>query len=143
MPDRGYYPGGMGSPFVRGYRDLENTRIFQGFLAFRPRPSLRLFASASLIRSSEEIREWADLNGDGTLGEDEFGDGVSTELGSELDFRIDWLVDPHVQVTVAGGRFLPRVAASYLLYGHGSAQDPATEIRAAVTVAIPEFSLGG
>ena len=143
MPDRGYYPAGMGSPLVRGYRDLENSKILQGFVAYRPRASLRLFGSVSVIRSTEVVREWSDANGDGLLAVDEFGSGVSNELGSEFDFRIDWLLDRKLQVELALGRFLPRVASSYLLYGHGSAQDPATEIRARITVPIPEFSLGG
>lgn len=143
LPDRGFYPGGLGSPLVRGYRDLENTRIIQGFAAFRPRPSLRVFASASLIRASEALRTWSDANGDGVLAPEEFGPDSSTELGSELDLVIDWDVDERVALELAVGRFLPRVAASYLLYGHGRAQDAATEIRAAITVPIPEFSLGG
>ncbi|MCA9754845.1 MAG: alginate export family protein [Candidatus Eisenbacteria bacterium] len=143
MPDRGYYPGGLGSPLVRGYRELENTKIVQGFASFRPTPNLRLFASVSMIRASEALREWSDANGNGVLEVDEFGPGTSTELGSELDVRIEWAVDRRLQLELAAGRFLPRVASSYLLYGHDQAQEAANEIRATITVPIPEFSLGG
>ncbi|MEZ4650393.1 MAG: alginate export family protein [Candidatus Eisenbacteria bacterium] len=143
MPDRGYYPGGLGSPLVRGYRELENTKITQGFVSFRPTPNLRLFASVSMIRASEAIREWSDVNGNGILELDEFGDGMSDELGSEFDLRMEWTIDRRLEVELAAGRFLPRVASSYLLYGHDGAQEAANEIRATVTVPIPEFSLGG
>jgi len=143
MPPRGFHPGGLGSPLSRGYRELENTRILQGFLGFKPTPSTHISGSVSLIRSSEDLRPWADTNGDGVIVAEEFGSELSNELGSEFDWRFDWTVDSQVTLSVRGGVFLPRVAAGYLLHGTGEHQEAATEHRLTISVPVPEFSLGG
>jgi hypothetical protein len=143
MPDQGIHPDGMGSPDVRAYRELENTKIMQGFLAVRPRPNLQVFASVSLIRASQPIRAWSDSNGNGAISAEEMTGVISDQLGSEFDARIDWQLEQKLTVALRGGMFLPREAASLLLYGVGNRQESARELRLTVSVPIPEFSLGG
>lgn len=143
MPDQGIHPDGMGSPDVRGYRELENTKIMQGFLAVRPRHNLHVFASASLIRASEPIQAWADADSNAVIQPEEMTGLISDQLGSEFDVRIDWSLEQKVTVSLRGGLFLPREAASLLLYGTNRHQESARELRLTVAVPIPEFSLGG
>jgi hypothetical protein len=144
MPDeRGLNPDGLGSPLSRGYRELENTRIMQGFLAFRPRYNLRVFASGSLIRSSAELRSWSDANGDGVISPSEFGTNLTRDLGKEMDWRIDWEIEEKMTLTFRGGIFFPHDAAGYLINGNLRYLDAAQEMRLSLTVPIPEFSLGG
>src|SRR5690606_7716884 len=105
MPDQGIHPDGMGSPDVRGYRELENTKIMQGFLAVRPRRNLQLFASASLIRASEPIRAWSDADSNGVIQPEEMTGLISDQLGSEFDVRIDWSLEQKLTVSLRGGIF--------------------------------------
>ncbi|MCA9727691.1 MAG: hypothetical protein KC729_08405 [Candidatus Eisenbacteria bacterium] len=143
MPDQGVHPDGLGSPDVRGYRELENTKIIQGFLGLRLRHNIQFAGSVSMIRASQLLPTWADANVDGVITVDEIGPGLSDQLGSEFDARIDWDVEQKLSVTLRGGLFLPREAASLLMYGTTQHQEAARELRLTVSVPIPEFSLGG
>jgi len=144
MPEeRGLNPDGLGSPLSRGYREFENTQIYQGFLAFRPRHNIRVFGSVSMIRAVHAIRPWSDANGDGILSLDELGPLPSSELGSEFDWRLDWTIERKINLALRGGIFIPRAAAGYLINGNANFQESAMEMRLSVSVPIPEFSLGG
>ncbi|MFN8548789.1 MAG: hypothetical protein U0527_12690 [Candidatus Eisenbacteria bacterium] len=143
LDEDGVAPGGLGSPFVRGYRGLENTRILQGHAALQASQRLRVTGTFSLIRASKGIRSWADANGDGAIDASEFGSRVSTELGSEIDGRFDWHLDHDATLSLRGGMFFPREAAGWLVHGTSKYQEKVREIRLHLTVPIPEFSLGG
>lgn len=141
--DEGYYPGGFGSPIVRGYRGLENTRILEGHVGLGLSESLKLSGAFALIRASEPIRAFSDANANGSIDPDEFTGPASDQLGSEIDARLDWLGDPRLRVSLRGGLFFPREAAGYLINGTNKFQEKARSLRLNVTVPIPEFSLGG
>lgn len=149
LDERGLAPGGLGNPFVRGYRGLENTRIMQGRMGLLVRPNMRLAASYSLIRATEEIRPWHDANGDGVISASEYGRdrygvaGLSSDLGTELNARLDWILERNLTLTVRYGIFMPGEAAGYLINGTARYLENASELRAGVSVPIPEFSLGG
>ena len=144
MPTQvGLNPDGLGSPLARGYRELENTRILQGFLAFHLRQNLRLFASVSMIRATQDVPSWFDENGDGVLEPSEIGARVSNELGSEFDWRVDWSMENKMLLTFRGGYFLPRAGAGFLINGTDEFSVSALEMRVTLTVPISEFSLGG
>jgi len=153
LDELGIVPEGLGSPFVRGYRGLENTLLFQVFGGFRLRNNLNVTGSYNIIRANEPVRAWHDRNGDGVISPsgDEFGYeandpnrvSTATDLGTEIDARIDWTLDGMVQLSLRGGIFSPGLAAGYLINGTGAYQESAKEIRFGVRVPIPEFSLGG
>jgi hypothetical protein len=151
LDELGLAPQGLGNPFTRGYRGLENTRIFQGAASYQLRKSVRLGGSYSMIRAAKALRPWYDRNGDGILTRDEYGRdvrsknqlGSSTELGSEIDARIDWDIEQVITVSLRGGIFTPGIGAGYLINGTEKYQETVTHYRLGVSVPIPEFSLGG
>lgn len=143
LDEDGVAPGGLGSPFVRGYRGLENTRILQGHAALQASRRLRVTGTFSLIRATKGIRSWVDANGDGSIEASEFGSRLSTQLGSEIDGRFDWHLDRDATLSLRGGMFFPREAAGWLVHGTSKYQEKVREIRLHLTVPIPEFSLGG
>lgn len=141
--EEGIAPGGLGASRFRGYRGLENTKVYQGHAAIRLRHNLRVSGSFSMLRSTEALQRWSDLNADGRISADEYGGAPSTELGSEFDARIDWTIDQKIFVALRGGMFFPRAAVGLLMYGTERFQEQAREVRLTVRVPIPEFSLGG
>ncbi len=149
MDERGLAPGGLGNPFTRGYRGLENTRIMQGRVGFLIRPGMRLSASYSIIRATEELKPWHDADGDGVITPDEYGRdadrraGVSTDLGNEINARLDWVLERNLTLSIRYGLFMPGEAAGFLINGTSKYLENAYELRAGVSVPIPEFSLGG
>ncbi len=170
LDERGLMPEGLSNPYSRGYRGLDNTRLFQGNAAYRVRQNLRLFASYSIIRAAKALHPWKDLNGDGritpglvpgtpdSLLDTEYGRdyglvaygsgkkaprGASTALGSEMDATLEWTVDQNVILTLDAGMFNPEDAAGYLINGTAKYQKKVTQIRFGLRIPIPEFSLGG
>lgn len=149
LAERGLAPTGLANPYVRGTRGLENTTLYQGALSYRLRPNLSIGASFSLIRATEILKGWSDVNGDGSISMDEYGidprgpKGESTELGSEIDGRIDWRVHRTATVSLRGGIFSPGPAAGYLIHGTAKYQESPFLLHLGVSVPIPEFSLGG
>ena len=146
---KGLAPQGLGNPYVRGYRGVENTTAMQGALAFRLRSNLKLGGSFTLLRATEALKPLTDANGDGRISREEWGrepdgtGGESTELGSEIDGLVEWLPDPRVTLTLRGGIFSPGPAAGYLINGTQKYQESPFGLRFSVAVPIPEFSLGG
>jgi hypothetical protein len=113
-----------------------------------------------LLRSTQAINSWWDEDGDGVIssvnahqlneyGLDRYGKaplyrgGQTTELGSEIDFRLDWTLRDRLTVTLRGGVFSPGAGAGYLINGTAKYLESVRGIRLNVTVPIPEFSLGG
>ena len=143
LDEDGVAPGGLGSPYVRGYRGLENTKILQGHAALQATRRVRVTGTFSLIRASKGIRSWADGNGNGVIEPSEFGSAISTELGSEIDGRFDVSLNHDATLSLRGGMFFPREAVGWLIHGTSKYQEKVQEIRLHLTVPIPEFSLGG
>jgi hypothetical protein len=162
LDERGITPQGLGSPFARGYRGLENTRIIQFNGALLLRSNLKLSGSYSMIKSAEALHPWADLNGDNVItssGAHDAGEygydwvnakpgvtpnyGSATDLGNEIDLRVDWVIEKKMTLSLRAGSFSPGIAGGYLINGTEKYQEKASEIRLGLQVPIPEFSLGG
>jgi hypothetical protein len=163
LEDIGIAPQGLANPDVRGYRGLENTTAIQALVACKVRASLKVGGSWTMLRATQPLRPWRDTpvlggqfgEGDGVItpaeyDHDPYGDPLrdypgsqSTDLGVEIDGRIDWTLPDHVTVTLRGGRFAPGPAAGYLINGTGKFNKKPMGLRLDVTVPIPEFSLGG
>jgi hypothetical protein len=160
LEDVGIAPQGLANPEVRGYRGLENTTAIQVLAAFKVRPSLKVGVSWTLLSSTQPLKPWWDrpdsvrLLRDGVITRGEYGldryakppkyrGSQSTELGSEIDGRIDWTLPSRVTVTLRGGSFAPGPAAGYLINGTMKFNKSPMGLRLDVTVPIPEFSLGG
>jgi len=120
MPDEeGITPQGLGAPNVKAYRELENTTIAQVNATFKLMKSTSVFLSGSYIMASNDIK--AD---DGTL---------SSDLGTEVDFRIQHNVYKNAFFMLRGGYFIPGDAAGYLINGHNVDMVPAYELKGMVT----------
>jgi len=150
LAERGLAPTGLGNPYVRGYRGLENTTALQAAASVYLRANLRLGGSFTLLRSTEALKGWSDADvPDGRISAGEYGDdpfgprAESTELGSEIDWWADWRVDPRVTLSLRGGLFSPGPAAGYLINGTQKFTESPFLLRFGVAVPIPEFSLGG
>jgi hypothetical protein len=163
LEDIGIAPQGLANPDVRGYRGLENTTAIQALAACRVRANLKVGVSWTMLRATQPLRPWRDTpvlgeqfgEGDGIITPDEYdhdpyGDPLrdypgsqSTDLGVEIDGRIDLALPDHVTVTLRGGSFAPGPAAGYLINGTSKFNKKPMGLRLDVTVPIPEFSLGG
>jgi hypothetical protein len=160
LEDVGLAPQGLANPDARGYRGLENTTAFQVAAAVKLRASLKVGVSWTMLRCTQAIKPWWDQDGDGVISAhnasalNEYGldryakgpayrGGQSTELGSEIDGRLDWTPSDRVTVTLRGGKFSPGPAAGFLINGTGKFAESPLGLRLNVTVPIPEFSLGG
>lgn len=169
LEDIGIAPQGLANPDVRAYRGLENTTAIQALVAFKVRPSLKVGVSWTMLRATQPLRPWRDAPvlgedlggpGDGVItpneyDHDPYGDpdpahplllypgSQSTDLGTEIDGRIDWTLPDHVTVTLRGGSFAPGPAAGYLINGTSKFTKKPMGLRLDVSVPIPEFSLGG
>jgi hypothetical protein len=160
LEDIGIAPGGLANPEVRGYRGLENTTAIQLLAAFKVRPNLKVGVSWTMLSTTQALKPWWDkpdsLLGysDGVITRDEYGidrysklpkyrGSQSTELGSEIDGRIDWTLSGRVTLTLRGGSFAAGPAAGYLVNGTTKFNKSPIGLRLNVTVPIPEFSLGG
>ena len=120
MPDEeGITPQGLGAPNVKAYRELENTTIAQVNATYKLMKSTSLFLSGSYIMASNDI-----MADDGTL---------STDLGTEVDFRIKHNVYKNAFFMLRGGYFIPGDAAGYLINGHNVDMVPAYELKGMVT----------
>jgi hypothetical protein len=149
LQERGLAPTGLANPYVRGSRGLENTTLMQGALTFRLRSNLSLGGSYTILRSTEILKGWFDTNGDGRIQSGEYGKDAtgttaeSKELGSEIDWRLDWTIQEKVELSLRGGLFSPGLAAGYLINGTAKHLEGPFLVHLGVRVPIPEFSLGG
>jgi hypothetical protein len=134
MPDEaGITPQGLGAPNTRGYRELENTTILQGSLAFRPAPRWRTFASYSWIRATESIHGWADADADGAISPAEFTDESSQDIGSEVDFLIAYKPYTRLDLALKGGYLMAGEGAQLLINGNTEHDANPWELKAMVT----------
>ncbi|MGQ9494796.1 MAG: alginate export family protein [Thermoanaerobaculaceae bacterium] len=139
MPDEeGITPQGLGSPASRGYRELENTTLVQLNATFPLAQDLQLFVSGTLIRATEALHPWSDLNGNNAIDPGEFGSASSRDLGKEVDFKLDWKLMDNLVWTLRGGYFWPGDAALYLINGNDRYKEDAWELRTQLN-----FSFGG
>ncbi len=130
MPDEeGITPQGLGAPNVRGYRELENTTILQLNGTLKPIDKLSMFGSFSYIRSTQPVHAWAPDSTDWKIDPDK----SANDLGMEVDFRITYKLYKELGVTLRGGVFLPGKAASYLIRGNDTFDDPAWELKSVIT----------
>jgi hypothetical protein len=139
MPDEeGITPQGLGSPASRGYRELENTTLFQLNVSVPLAKDFKLFLSGSYMRATEALSPWRDANGNGVIEPGEFGPGKSNDLGSEIDFKLDWNLMKNLVWTFRGGVFFPGDASGYLINGVNTWKEDAWELRTTV-----RFDFGG
>jgi len=126
MPDEeGITPQGLGAPNVRGYRELENTTLFQLNATYKFSPKVSLFGSFTSIKATEAIHEWMKVTNDnGTPGDltDDYDETVvgtasSTDIGTEIDWKLVWKIYPNLTFAFRGGVFTPGDAAGYLING--------------------------
>ncbi|MCP4901479.1 MAG: alginate export family protein [bacterium] len=137
MPnENGITPQGLGSPASRGYREFENTTLFQVNYRWNINERFTYFVSGSVMKATETVYEWtADVNGivrPGDLGDD------SDDLGSEIDMRLDWKLAPGLTWVFRGGIFFAGDGAGYLINGTNEYLDDAYELRTTV-----RYSFGG
>ncbi|HFE63335.1 MAG TPA: hypothetical protein ENK14_02825, partial [Caldithrix sp.] len=126
MPDEeGITPQGLGAPNVRGYRELENTTIFQVNGTLKPCKKLSAFLSYSYIKATQPIYEWKDMAPN-------MNGNSATDLGQEIDFRINYKMFKEFALILRGGYFMPGDAAGYLIVGNNKDLDPAWEAKAIV-----------
>jgi hypothetical protein len=139
MPDEeGITPQGLGSPASRGYREFENTTLAQVNYTRPLGREFRLFLSGTVMRATEALRPWSDLNRNGFIEPGEFGTDRSNDLGSEADFLVDWNLMSNVVWTLRGGYMWAGDAARYLINGHNQTRDNPWEIRTTL-----RFNFGG
>ncbi|MFN2442398.1 MAG: hypothetical protein ABR517_06920 [Thermoanaerobaculia bacterium] len=144
MPDEeGITPQGLGSPGSRGYREFENTTLLQLNASFPIRPQWKLFLSGTVMKATEPLRPWSDVNGNGAIDPGEFGAASSDDLGSEVDFMLDWNVMKNLIWTLRGGVFFPGDAAGYLINGTALYDDSAWELRTTLRFNYGGLKIGG
>lgn len=130
MPDEeGITPQGLGAPNVRGYRELENTTIIQLNSTYKPLPKLSVFVSGSYIMATQPIAAWAN-NGEGVVIDNET---TAQDIGTEIDFKIDYKLYKELGLTFRGGYFMPGDAAGYLINGNTDNLDPVWELKGVIT----------
>lgn len=137
MPDEeGITPQGLGAPNVRAYRELENSTIIQGNVTFKGIPKTKVFVSGSLISATQPIPAWAmdvDTNNDGTNDAISIDNATTAkDLGTEVDFKIDYAIVKNLSCSLRGGYFFPGDAAGYLINGNATNLDPAYEFKGVI-----------
>jgi hypothetical protein len=137
MPDEeGITPQGLGAPNVRGYRELENTTALQANVSVKPIEKLELFGSYTFLKATQPVPVWSvvtdtlDVVVDASIENDDTAD----DLGSEVDFRISYMMYKQLNVSLRGGVFLPGDAALYLIRGNNAIDDPAWELKGMITL---------
>lgn len=144
MPDEeGITPQGLGSPASRGYREFENTTLVQLNYALPLADDWKLFLAGTWMQATEDLHPWSDVDGDGAIEPGEFGPESSSDLGSEIDFKLDWEVMEHVTWTLRGGYFFTGEAAGFLINGTDRFQEDAWELRTTVRFGWSGIRLAG
>ena len=131
MPDEeGITPQGLGAPNIRGYRELENTTLFQinGTLHLTPR--VNLFGSFTYLSATKPIHAWrVDPATQTTI----IDPASSKAIGKEIDWKLDWKILPQLVFTFRGGVFFPGDATGYLINGTNQFKDAAWETKTTIT----------
>ncbi len=122
MPDvGGISPQGLGSPASRGYRELENTTAAQLGLGVVPWKPLRLEASYTFLRATQDVHGF-DATGTPTAD-------TSKDLGQEIDVNLKLTILPGLKYLVLFGYFLPGDASALLINGDTQNTDAAWEVK--------------
>ncbi|MDQ7087055.1 MAG: hypothetical protein Q9Q13_03990 [Acidobacteriota bacterium] len=152
MPDEeGITPQGLGSPASRGYREFENTTLFQVNYNWKISDTLSYFISGTWMQATEPIFAWSEIPTDKTLPSYSYGlqvgdlDNVpsSDDLGTELDMRLTWKLQPGLVWILRGGVFWPGDGAGYLINGTNLYDDKAYELRTIVKYTFGGIKVGG
>jgi hypothetical protein len=150
LDELGLAPQGLGNPYSRGYRGLENARIMQGKAVLHPGSKLSLALSYSIINSAREVKAFYRDGATGLVAVAAYGHAkaggpweASTELGKEIDARLDWKLLQSATLSLRAGSFKPGAAAGYLINGNKTYQKTVTQLHLGLTIPIGEFSLGG
>ncbi|RMD99231.1 MAG: hypothetical protein D6814_05960 [Calditrichaeota bacterium] len=131
MPDEeGITPQGLGAPNVRGYRELENTTLFQINGKVNLTPKVSLFGSFTYLGATQAIHGW---HLDALTNTTVIDPASSKSIGQEVDWKLDWKVYPQLVLTFRGGVFFPGDAAGYLINGTNQFNDAAWETKTTVT----------
>jgi len=133
MPDEeGISPQGLGAPNTRGYRELENTTLIQGNIQFKPIPKLKLYAAYTFLNATNAIHAWAPLPDDETTTI--IDPNVSAkDLGSELDFKIDYSLYKQLVWSLRGGYLFAGDAAQLLINGNTQNSQNPWELKMVIT----------
>lgn len=143
MPDEeGITPQGLGGPNIRGYRELENTTLYQASLSRSLTKKLRLTLAYNLLRATHPVQAWSDRNGDGRISPAEFLGLGSSDLGQEFWGRVDYVLLPGLTTTLRGGVFRPGDGAGFLINGTSQFQRPSWELRGTLQYLFDNLSLG-
>jgi len=139
MPDEeGITPQGLGAPNIRGYRELENTTLFQLNALWRIHPKWKLFGSYTYLAATEAVHGWhVEDNGTPNDPTDDFtviDPESSNKLGQEIDGRIDWALVQNLTLTLRGGVFMPDDGAGFLILGNNNHRVNAWETKFMFTV---------
>ncbi len=127
MPDEeGITPQGLGAPNVRGYRELENTTLFQLNGNYKVLKNFSTFLSYTYIKATQPIYAWTND------GKPDMDGASSTDLGQEIDFRIQYTMHEGLNFLLRGGYFIPGDAAGYLINGNTDNADPVWELKGMV-----------
>lgn len=142
MPDEeGITPQGLGSPASRGYRELENTTLVQLRYDMPLRDDLKLMVAGTWLQATEDVVSWADLDGDGVIEPGETGPESDSDLGMELDARLDWTVMKNLTWTLRGGYLWAGDATGYLINGTTAFDDDPWEIRTTIRFGFQGFRI--
>jgi len=130
MPDEeGITPQGLGAPNTRGYREFENTTLFQINATYNVKKNLKAFVSYTYITATQPIHEWStDESGNTTIGPNS-----SSDIGTEVDFKVDYKIYNNLIFTVRGGMFTPGDAAGYLINGTNKYNENVKELKTTLT----------
>jgi hypothetical protein len=129
MPDEeGISPQGLGAPNVRGYRELENTTLLQANAKFSLLRDVSVFGSYTYLRATDAIHAWT-ADSVTTVGA-----ASSSDIGQEIDWKLDVKLYPQLALGFRGGVFFPGEASGYLINGTNEFDDPAWEHKATLTL---------
>jgi outer membrane scaffolding protein for murein synthesis (MipA/OmpV family) len=117
MPDEeGITPQGLGAPNIRGYRELENTTVFQVNATVRPIPRWRANTAFTLLRATEPIRGWV-AGPEGVVTPANFTDQTASDLGHEIDFLVGFRPYQRLDLVLRGGYLWAGDASQLLING--------------------------
>ena len=133
----------LGSPGSRGYREFENSTLFQVNYAWNINEELTYIASGTYVQATEPIFAWSDGDGSGTIDPSELGPESSDDLGSELDMRLTWNLDRGLTWVFRGGIFWPGDGAGYLINGTAAHDSAAYELRTDIRFSFGGIRIGG
>ena len=89
---------------------------------------MKAFVSYTYITATQPIYAWSTTDAGWTKGTEN-----SSDIGSEVDFKIDYGIMKNLGFTLRGGIFMPGDAAGYLINGNNEYLDNVREIKTTLT----------